>query len=151
MTYETFRTIFVYETIRTMSNQELPRPTDAELEILQILWSHGPCNVRFVNDLLNQQREVGYTTTLKLMQIMTDKGLLTRDADQKVHIYHAVVTESETQKVLLQRFVDAAFRGSAMKLVLQALGNSQASAEELDEIKDLINRIEDHQDPNLPK
>lgn len=120
----------------------MPQPTDAELEILQILWEHGPSPVRFVNDQLNQQREVGYTTTLKIMQIMADKGLVQRNTDQRTHIYAAGVSEDSTQQLLLKSFVDAAFRGSASKLVMQALGQHKTSEAELRKIKDLIRKIE---------
>jgi predicted transcriptional regulator len=124
------------------------KPTDAELEILQVIWAAGPSSVRFVNDRLNEirlaeSREVtGYTTTLKLMQIMAEKGLVTRDTSSRTHIYAAAVKEEDTQRQLLEKFVDSAFRGSAMKLVMQALGSHQASAEELDEIKALIEKME---------
>ena len=127
-----------------MSNKPIPKPTDGELEILQILWEHGPVPVRFVNELLNEKhtKEIGYTTTLKLMQIMLDKGLVKRNTDSRTHIYSAAIDESLTQKRLLDQFVDSTFRGSAMKLVMQALGNHEASKEELDEIKSLIEKIE---------
>ena len=95
------------------------KPTDAELQILHVLWEQGPSTVRTVNDLLNTQREVGYTTTLKIMQIMhAEKGLLTRQEDGRTHIYSAAVTRDETQASLLQQFVDNTFRGSAMQLVM---------------------------------
>lgn len=137
----------------------IARPTDSELEILQILWEQGPCTVRTVNDLLNEQREsrksvpanvkpkesAGYTTTLKLMQIMFEKGLVTRKEEGRTHIYTAAVREKDTQSLLLQEFVDNAFRGNTARLVLQALGNHEASAEELDEIKALIAQIEQQQ------
>jgi len=119
------------------------KPTEAELEVLQILWAKGPSSVRFVNDFLNSRREVGYTTTLKIMQIMADKGLVSRNTESRTHIYEAAINEEATQKQLLKNFVDAAFRGSAMKLVVQALGNHRASEEELEEIKALIEKIED--------
>jgi BlaI family transcriptional regulator, penicillinase repressor len=118
------------------------KPTESELEILQVLWQNGPSSVRHVNEVLSQQKEVGYTTTLKQMQIMHEKGLLERDTDAKSHIYTTSIPEEDTQKHLLQQFVDNAFRGSAMKLVMQALGNHQVSENELDEIKALINSIE---------
>lgn len=118
------------------------KPTEAELEVLQILWAKGPSSVRFVNDFLNENREVGYTTTLKIMQIMADKGLVKRDTASRTHIYEAAINEEATQKQLLQNFVNAAFRGSAMKLVVQALGNHQASEAELEEIKALIEKME---------
>ncbi|MDX1913469.1 MAG: BlaI/MecI/CopY family transcriptional regulator [Saprospiraceae bacterium] len=124
----------------------LAKPTDSELEILHILWAQGPSTVRTVNDLLNEQpgksKETGYTTTLKIMQIMYEKGLVTRVEDGRTHTYTPAVQESDTQGLLLQQFVDNAFRGSAARLVMQALGNHNASAEELDEIKALIAKIE---------
>lgn len=123
-------------------SKKIPKPTDSELEILLILWEHGPVSVRFVNDILNEEREVGYTTTLKLMQIMVDKGLAKRNTASRTHIYQAAFNETDTQKQLLKKFVDSTFRGSAMKMVMQALGNHQASKEELDEIKALIDKIE---------
>ncbi|MCI5080937.1 MAG: BlaI/MecI/CopY family transcriptional regulator [Saprospiraceae bacterium] len=125
--------------------KKLPRPTEAELEILQILWSAGPSTVREVNDKLNEEREVGYTTTLKLMQIMAEKGLAKRDTASRTHVYTAAVEESDTQQRLLQNFVDMTFKGSAMKMVMQALGNHKASQEELEEIKALIEKMEDQQ------
>ncbi len=125
-----------------MSQNKIPKPTEAELEILQVLWEHGPSSVRFVNDKLNEEREIGYTTTLKLMQIMADKGLALRNTESRTHIYQAAVSEADTQQRLLRKFVDTTFRGSAMKLVMQALGGHQASPEELDEIKALIGRME---------
>ena len=126
-------------------SQKFQKPTDAELEILQVLWAHGPSSVRFVNDLLNTQREIGYTTTLKLMQIMVDKKLAKRNTDARTHIYQANVSEADTQSKLLENFLDTAFRGSATKLVMQALGNHQTSPTELAAIKALIAKIEDQQ------
>ncbi len=122
----------------------LPQPTDAELGILQILWEAGPSTVRFVNEQLNEQqeKEIGYTTTLKLMQIMTEKKLLSRNTETRTHIYLAEAVQGDTQKALLKKFVDAAFQGSATNLVMQALGNHETSQQELDEIKALIERIE---------
>ncbi|MBK8045432.1 MAG: BlaI/MecI/CopY family transcriptional regulator [Haliscomenobacter sp.] len=122
-----------------------PPPTESELEILQVLWQQGPSTVRQVNDLLKARREIGYTTTLKFMQIMLEKGLVTRDATGKIHIYQAAVEEASTQQRLLKRFVDTLFRGSASQLVMQALGNHEASSEELDEIKLLIEQMEKQQ------
>lgn len=122
---------------------KLPKPTESELEILQILWQSGPSSVRFVNDALNKKREIGYTTTLKLMQIMLEKGLVERNAESRSHIYNAAVSEAGIQNQLLQKFVDTTFRGSAMKLVMQALGSHNTSTEELEEIKALIKKIED--------
>jgi predicted transcriptional regulator len=119
-----------------------PKPTESEMEILQILWQHGPSTVRFVNELLNQKKEVGYTTTLKIMQIMADKGLALRNEQARTHVYEAAVNEETTQKHLLDKFLDLAFRGSASKLVMQALGNHKASKEELDQIRELLNKME---------
>ena len=118
------------------------KPTDAELEILQVIWQHGPVPVRFVNDELNRKKQVGYTTTLKLMQIMTEKGLLERSEKGKKHIYKAVLKEKETKDLLLDKFVQTAFGGSAMELVMQALGNHHTTQDELDELKALISRME---------
>jgi len=125
-----------------MNKKQIPQPTDSELEILQLLWQNGNSTVRQINDLLNQKREVGYTTTLKLMQIMVEKNLVERDTNQRTHIYAASVTEADTQKKLLDRFVDATFRGSSLKLVMQALGSQETTQAELDEIKELIKQIE---------
>ncbi|AII52875.1 MULTISPECIES: BlaI/MecI/CopY family transcriptional regulator [Hymenobacter] len=125
-----------------MSEKPIPKPTDSELEILQVLWQHGPSTVRFVNDQLSQKREVGYTTTLKILQLMLDKVLVLREDDSKTHVYRAAVREEETQGLLLDRFVDAAFGGSAMKLVMQALGTRSTSSDELAQIRGLLNEIE---------
>jgi predicted transcriptional regulator len=125
-----------------MSKPPLPKPTESELEILQVLWQHGPATVRFVNDELNQKREVGYTTTLKLLQLMLDKGLVLRDDDSRTHVYRASVREEETQGLLIDRLLDAAFGGSALKLVVQALGHKRTSQEELDQIRELLNEME---------
>src|SRR5882757_7201507 len=100
-----------------------PEPTRSELEILQVLWKHGPSTVRFVNDHLNEQkREVQYTSTLKLMQIMVEKGLLKRDERQMKHIYSPAAEESKTKNFLLERFVDTMYNGSASSLMMQLLG-----------------------------
>ncbi len=120
----------------------LAKPTESELEILQILWQKGQATVREINDDLNINREVGYTTTLKLMQIMLEKGILERDDATRTHIYKATIAEADTQKLLLNKFVEATFRGSAMKLVMQALGNHEASKSELNDLKKLIENLE---------
>ena len=125
-----------------MSTTPLPKPTDSELEILQVLWQHGPVTVRFVNEHLGQKRDVGYTTTLKWMQLMLEKGLAVRDANQYPHVYRAAVREEETQGQLLTRLAESAFGGSALKLVLRALGQGQNTREELDQIKALLNDIQ---------
>ncbi|MBI5916979.1 MAG: BlaI/MecI/CopY family transcriptional regulator [Bacteroidetes bacterium] len=125
-----------------MSDKILPKPTDSELEILQVLWENGPSSVRFVNDELSKRRDIGYTTTLKLMQIMHEKSLVVRNTDARSHIYEAAIERDATQRNLLGNFVDNVFSGSAMNLVMQALGNHKASKEELDQIKALIEKIE---------
>ena len=118
------------------------KPTESELEILQILWKDGPSSVRSINDQLNKVRDVGYTTTLKLMQIMNDKGLTTRDTSSRTHIYTAAIKEVVTKNNLLTRFIDATFLGSAAQLVMEALGNNDTTQEELERIKALIKKIE---------
>jgi predicted transcriptional regulator len=125
-----------------MPNIPSMKPTDSELEILQVIWFHGPASVRFVNDELNRNKQVGYTTTLKLMQIMTEKGLLKRSEKGRKHIYDTVLKEKEAKTLLLDKFVKTAFGGSAMDLVMQALGNHQTTPDELEELKALINKIE---------
>lgn len=125
-----------------MSIPPIPKPTEAELEILQVLWQHGPCTVRFVHEKLSQTKEVGYTTTLKIMQIMTDKQLVKRNDENRTHIYEANVGEENTQKQMLDKFLDIAFKGSASKLVMQALGNHKTSKEELEQIRKLLDKIE---------
>jgi BlaI family transcriptional regulator, penicillinase repressor len=125
-----------------MANQPNVTPTDSELEVLQLLWEHDECSVRFINDLLNEKREVGYTTTLKIMQIMNEKGLVERNTDSKIHLYKPKIKEEKTKKHLLNSFISNAFNGSAKDLVMHALGNHKATAIELDEIKALISKIE---------
>jgi len=118
-------------------------PTKSELEILQVLWEKGPLTVRSVNDELLKQKDVNYTTTLKLMQIMADKGILKRDESQMKHIYSVVEEEQQTKAHLLDKFVDTMYKGSAGKLVMQLLGNKKTSQEELQEIKDLLKKLEE--------
>jgi BlaI family penicillinase repressor len=117
-------------------------PTKAELEILQVLWSFGASTVRFVNDKLNENREVNYTSTLKLMQIMADKGILKRDESQMKHIYHVAEKEQKTKDFLLEKFIDTMYNGSAGKLMMQLMGNKKTSKEDLDAIKDLLNKLD---------
>ena len=116
----------------------MPRPTEAELGILRVLWEKGPSTVRHVNDVLSQTRDTGYTTTLKLMQIMAEKGLVTRDERDRTHVYAARWSQDHTQRQLVSDLVDRAFGGSATALVLQALSAHPASADELSEIQRLI-------------
>lgn len=117
------------------------KPTEKELEILQVLWKLGPATVRQVNDQLSENKEVGYTTTLKLMQIMLEKGILDRKSIGKSHEYIALVSEEDTQKTLVNQLMQSAFQGSAMKLVMQALGNKKSTSKELEEIKKFIDQL----------
>ena len=117
-------------------------PTKSELEILQVLWEFGPSTVRVVNDKLNEKKDVNYTSTLKLMQIMADKGIVKRDESQMKHIYHVAEEEEKTKEHLLQKFVDSMYRGSASNLVMQLLGNKKASKEDIASIKEILNKLE---------
>ena len=118
-------------------------PTKSELEILQVLWKHGPSTVRFVNDVLNEiKRAVQYTSTLKLMQIMAEKKMLTRDESSMKHIYHAAIEEQTTKGALLEKFVDSMYNGSASSLMLQLLGNKKTSKKELQAIKDMLAQLD---------
>ena len=119
------------------------KPTESELEILQILWKNGTATVRDVHEELAQSKEVGYTTTLKLMQIMHEKGLVKRDESMRTHVYQAAVNKEKTQKHLLSKMIDSLFGGSSTQLVLQALGSSEqkVSAAELEEIQKMIENL----------
>jgi BlaI family transcriptional regulator, penicillinase repressor len=116
-------------------------PTKAELEILQVLWAHGPSTVRFVNDRLNEQREVNYTSTLKVMQIMADKGILKRDESQMKHVYSPAEGEQKTKDRLLDKFVDSVYQGAAGQLVMQLLGNKKTSPEDLAAIRKILDNL----------
>ncbi len=118
------------------------KPTESELEILQVLWQKGNCTVRQVHEELAKNKESGYTTTLKLMQIMHDKALVTRDSSAKTHIYSAAVSEKHTQKSAVEKMINTLFKGSAANLVMQALGHHKASKEELDEIKAYLQKFD---------
>ena len=126
-----------------MENQnKRVEPTKSELEILQVLWEKGPLTVRAVNDELLKQKDVNYTTTLKLMQIMAEKGILKRDESQMKHIYHVAEAEHKTKDHLLNRFIDSVYQGSAGNLVMQLLGNKKASKEDLDSIRQMLDKLE---------
>ncbi|ETZ22252.1 BlaI/MecI/CopY family transcriptional regulator [Pedobacter sp. V48] len=127
---------------RNIPIDAIPEPTRAELEILQVLWEFGPSTVRFVNDTLNAHRDVNYTSTLKQMQIMADKGILKRDERQMKHIYIPVEAENKTKDQLLNRFVNTLYKGSASKLVMQLLGNEKTSKEDLDAIKQMLKKLD---------
>lgn len=118
-------------------------PTKSELEILQVLWQFGPSTVRFVNDELNEQkRAVQYTSTLKLMQIMTEKGMLVSDKTQMKHVYSPAIEEKKTKGFLLEKFVDALYNGSSSSLVMQLLGNKKTTQEEIEEIRSLLDKLD---------
>jgi len=124
-------------------NNKTNEPTRSELEILQVLWKHGPSTVRFVNDTLNEiKRAVQYTSTLKLMQIMAEKKMLTRDESSMKHVYHAAVEEQKTKGVLLEKFIDAMYNGSASRLMQQLLGNKKTSKKELQAIKEILAKFD---------
>jgi len=124
-------------------NDKKPEPTRSELEILQVLWRQGPSTVRSVNDQLNEQkRAVQYTSTLKLMQIMVEKGILQRDETAMKHVYSAAIEEQTFKGFLLERFVDNLYEGSATSLMMQLLGNKKTSKEELDQIRDLLDKLD---------
>jgi predicted transcriptional regulator len=126
-----------------MNENTMILPTDSELEILNILWENGPSTVRFVNDTINEKREVGYTSTLKTMQLMLDKNLLSRDIRERVHFYIAAIDEAHTQTNLLNEFVENTFRGSPSSLMMRMLGNNAStSIEELKKMKELIKQYE---------
>jgi BlaI family transcriptional regulator, penicillinase repressor len=127
-----------------LKDQHIPvEPTKSELEILQVLWDKGPSTVREVNNELLKQRDVNYTTTLKQMQIMADKRLLNRDQGQMKHIYSVAVEEQLLKAHLLDKFVDSMYKGSASKLVIQLIGNKNTSWQDLQEIKDMIKKLEE--------
>lgn len=124
-----------------MARHKSDRPTDGELAILRVLWERGSSTVREVNEALNQDQTTGYTTTLKLMQIMTEKGLVVRDESERRHIYTANVAEEQTQRQLVGDLMDRAFGGSARKLVMQALAAKKVSGRELGKIKKILDEL----------
>ncbi|WP_243383927.1 BlaI/MecI/CopY family transcriptional regulator [Geothrix alkalitolerans] len=119
-----------------------PRPTDAELAILRVLWERGPSTVRQVFEVLAAERELGYTTVLKMLQIMHDKGLVARDVTDRTHVFTARETQVQTQRHLLDDLLDKAFGGSSLSLVMQALATRRASREELAEMRKLLDQAE---------
>lgn len=125
-----------------MTGKTLSRPTDAELEILNVLWRRGPSTVREVQEVLLENKDIGYTTVLKLMQIMAEKGLVSRDETDRRHVYEAERAQDETQRQLLSDLLDRAFNGSPTKLVMQALSSKKASKEELAEIRSMLDELE---------
>jgi predicted transcriptional regulator len=125
-----------------MARRKTARPTDRELTILRILWDNGPSTVRQVNEAMSQDENTGYTTTLKLMQIMTEKGLLLRDDSRFKHVYRPALTEEKAQKQLVGDLLEKAFSGSAEKLVMRALSAKKVSAKELASIKKMLDDFE---------
>ena len=121
-----------------MPRAAAPKPTDAELAILRILWDRGPSTVRQVHEALARERQAGYTTALKMLQIMTEKGLVQRDERDRTHVYRPRLSEEQTQRQLLRDLLDRAFGGSSRQLVMQALATKRASAEELRDIRHAI-------------
>ncbi len=135
----------MYENNRNMTLIKNSKPTESELEILQVLWDRKEATVRTVHEELSKTKDSGYTTTLKLMQIMFEKGLVTRDDSSKTHIYQPAVSRSKTQSQFLNRMIDTLFAGSSADLVMQALGNHAASKDELEKIEQLIAGLKDRQ------
>lgn len=126
-----------------MARERKQYPTEKELAILKVLWTSGPSTVRQVNEQISKEQKTGYTTTLKLMQIMTDKGLLIRDDESFKHVYKPAVSEEKTQKQIVGDMLDRIFAGSAEKLVMRALSAKQVSAEELKKIRQLLDKMEE--------
>src|SRR5215467_15970661 len=138
--YENSR-IFGFKLSGIMSNTKYVKPTESDLEILQILWTKGLATVREVHEELAKTKDAGYTTTLKLMQIMHEKGLVKRDDSMRTHVYQAAVNKEKTQKHLLSKMIDNLFGGSPTQLVIQALGEHKASPEELAKIQEMIDSM----------
>ncbi|GMV77833.1 MAG: hypothetical protein AMXMBFR79_09670 [Chitinophagaceae bacterium] len=124
-----------------MVKQKKIKPTQSELDILRVLWDKGFATVREVHEVLSLHKDSGYTTTLKLMQIMFEKGLVKRDDSSKTHIYKANISKESTQSQFLNKMIDTLFSGSSSQLVMQALGNSKHSKSELEEIQQLLNQL----------
>ena len=118
------------------------KPTESELEILRVLWERGEATVRDVHEELSKTKDAGYTTTLKLMQIMHEKGLLTRDESERTHVYRAALSEEHTQRQLVDHLLERAFGGSARQLVMQVLSSRKASSKELAQIRGLLDELE---------
>jgi predicted transcriptional regulator len=121
------------------------KPTESELEILQVIWRLGQCTVRDVHEELSENKDAGYTTTLKLMQIMTDKGLVARDTSTKTHVYRALISREQAQTSALDKLMDTVFKGNTASLVIQALGKHQASTDELDAIRNYLRQFENQE------
>ena len=124
-----------------MEKAKIIKPTEGELEILGVLWEKGASTVRTVHEEICKSKEAGYTTTLKLMQIMFEKNLVTRDSSSKKHIYEAAVSREKTQKQFINKMVNSLFAGSSTELVMQTLGGNKTSSDELEKIQQLINEL----------
>lgn len=120
---------------------QTPKPTESELEILQVLWQKGQATVREVHEELSATKDAGYTTTLKLMQIMNEKGIVRRDDSSKTHVYEAVLNKEKTQQHIVGKMMNTLFDGSASQLVMRALGSSKPSKKEIDEIQKLLDGL----------
>ena len=131
----------MYEGIRNRKEMEI-KPTESELEILQIIWEKGQCTVRDVHEVLEKTKDAGYTTTLKLMQIMHDKGLVERDTTAKTHLYKALITREQAQNTAVDKIISTVFKGSSSQLIMQVLSSKKSSKEEIDMIKDYLNNLE---------
>jgi len=125
-----------------MTNSKFSKPTESEMGILQVLWELGPSTVREVHYVLSETKDSGYTTTLKLMQIMYEKGLLNRNDEAKTHVYSSAIKKESVQKQVVSKMINGLFKGSSAKLVMHALGNHRASKEEIMEIKKYLDEIE---------
>ena len=125
-----------------MAKRKIPQPTNRELAILRVLWEKGPSTVRQVCEVLNQDRPTGYTTALKFMQLMTEKGLVRRDESKRTHVYRAQLAEESTQRQLVRDLLDRAFAGSAEKLVMQALSTKKVSPADLAKIRQMLDELE---------
>jgi BlaI family transcriptional regulator, penicillinase repressor len=135
-------TKIVLRTLSYMTKKQQPKPTEKELEILQILWSKGPSSVKDVHESLGGDDANGYTTILKVLQIMHEKGLVTRQKSGKLHLYKAAATQESTRQQILDKMIHTVFQGSAMQLVVSALGNKKSTKEELQEIRKYLEQLE---------
>lgn len=143
--YFAYTKLFVYlNTNKFVDDSMEVQPTESELEILQVLWQKGASTVREVNEELSRNRnaEIGYTTTLKLMQIMHDKNMVERDTSNRTHVYKALHNQNKTQKTILKKMINTVFNGSASQLIMQALSSNQTSKEELDMIRDVLKELD---------
>ncbi len=149
MEYENLRIIFATKFIvvlvinqLSMKKKKPYRPTESELEILQVLWDQGAATVREVHEVLAKSKDIGYTTTLKTMQIMTDKGILSRDTSSRTHVYKPMVSREQTQQQFLGKMIHGLFKGSTSRLVIGALDNEEISVEEMKKIRDYLKQFE---------